>query len=187
MGTRSTPAPRGCRTAAIAMLAVLLVQIAGAAEISDSAEPARTAATVTRIAKFVSWPHGALGSNGAAIRVCVAENRALLEALREFDDVRIHGRPMSLLLVSTAAQAAIDCDILYVGKVSIDDRDSWFEIIGPLPILTFDESGSRGIVSIRIRRNKVLFSIDTDASDAAGLGIGAQLLHLASLMSRRSR
>ena len=53
-------------------------------------------------------------------------------------------------------------------------------------MLTFGESGSAGanisIVRLAIRRDKVRFAINTNASNRAGLTISAQLLQLAAAL-----
>lgn len=166
-----------------ALIATLTSPAARSADVAT--EHAVRVAIVTKITKFVSWPDGALGEGDAPIRFCVADNREIFDAFLELRNHEIKGRPMSIQLVSAPPEAARDCDVLYMSDSGIDDPSVWLAEISTQPILTFGESSDFSIVTITIRRKKVRFSINTQASDKAGLDIGAQLLQLAALSNRR--
>jgi len=167
----------------VTLIVALILPTAQSADVAT--EHAVKAAIVTKITKFVSWPDGALGDGDAPLRFCVAEDREIFDAFLELRNYEIKGRPMSVQLVSAPSEAALDCDVLYLSDAGIDDPAAWLTEIESQPILTFGESSEYSIVTITIRRKKVRFSINTRASEKAGLDIGAQLLQLAALSNRR--
>lgn len=149
-----------------------------------AAEISVKAAIAHKIAKFVSWPDSRLGANNMPLRFCVLGEPMVLAAFEKLSDRSIHGRPMSVLPAPDPTTVAADCDVLYLGGDQTQNADAWIQSVKGQPVLTFGEAGEFGgdgsIVTMTIRRNKVSFSIDLDASKNTGLRISAQLLQLAT-------
>ncbi|MGB5337327.1 MAG: YfiR family protein [Woeseiaceae bacterium] len=171
------------------LLLVLLTLADGSAVAEDSAaEVAVKAAIAHKIVKFVSWPDSRFAAHDEPLRFCVLGGSEVLKAFEKLADRSIHGRPMSVLPAPDPATVAEDCDVLYLDGDQEQSVDVWFESVSGQPVLTFGEAGEYGgkgsIVTMRIRRNKVRFSIDLDANRDTGLRISAQLLQLATTVGR---
>ncbi len=171
----------------VVVTALLLPALAGA---SDTAtEPVLKASIAHRITKFVTWPDGALAAGNAPIRFCVVDDGPIHEALADLQDESVHGREVHAILVSERALLAERCHVLYVSENGTDDQSSWFAEVADSPVLTFGEGDEAGevppIVSLGVRRNRIVFDINVEASERAGLSISAQLLQLSSQPNRR--
>ena len=150
----------------------------------SAAEISVKAAIAHKIAKFVSWPDSRFATGDKPLRFCVLGDPMVLQAFEKLSDRSIHGRPMSVVAAPDPATVASTCDVLYLGDDDKQSADVWIESVTGQPVLTFGEAGEFGgdgsIVTMTIRRNKVSFSIDLDASKNTGLRISAQLLQLAA-------
>jgi len=167
-------------------LAIVLLLVNGHVVADTAAEVAVKAAVVHKIAKFVSWPETAFESDESPIRFCVVDHHSMFDALLKFDDRPIHGRPVRVLHMPEPVNIASRCDVLYLSPHEDQAAADWLRSVAGSPILTVSETGRPGaddsIVRVAIRRDKVRFAINTDASDRAGLSISAQLLQLAAAL-----
>lgn len=158
---------------------------ASTSTIADSmAEVAVKAAVVHKIAKFVSWPETAFESSNSPMRFCVVGHQMMFNAFEMLDGKSVHGRPVRVMHLSDPADFSSSCDVLYLSPDDDQASIDWLRLVADSPVLTFGEAGKPGtensIVKVTIRRDKVRFAIDTQASDRAGLSISAQLLQLAA-------
>lgn len=154
-----------------------------------AAEHAVKAAVAFKITKFVTWPADAFGESDAPIRFCIVGEDSIHYALEELQGYSVRGRPFLVRSIDDPLTTADQCDVLYLSHDSAHDPSVWLEPIASRPILTFgettDNGGEKSIVNVSIQRNKVQFSINVKSSEEAGLSIGAQLLQLAAVSSRR--
>ena len=171
------------------LVLLLLLTPAMAFGSGSASEHAVKAAVAHKIAKFVSWPDHAFDDPHAPIRFCVAGNAPIRRALEELKGRTIHGRQLTVESISRPTAALGNCDVLYVSRDSAHDPSEWIAVVARHPVLTFGETAENGgdasIVTLAVRNNKVRFDINVEASDRAGLNIGAQLLQLAAMSNRR--
>jgi hypothetical protein len=165
----------------------LVMLLANATATADTpAEAAVKAAVVHKITKFVAWPDTAFASRDSPIRFCVAGQALMFDALQNLAERPIQGRPVHVVHMQEPVGMASNCDVLYLSPQKDQAAVDWLQPIADSPVLTFGESGKKGadgsIVRVSIRRDKVRFAINTDASDRAGLSISAQLLQLAAAL-----
>ena len=77
----------------------------------------------------------------------------------------------------------------YVSESAADDQARWIAQVADSPVLTFGEGDSAGdsppIVNMGTHQNKVVFELNIEASERAGLSISAQLLQLSNQLNRR--
>ena len=170
------------RILAAGLLGLVAMTAGGYASAEPSAESAVKAAVVHKISKFVSWPDNAFAQARSPIRFCVVGRGEMHDALLQFGDRPVQGHPVQILQPRDPVEVKDSCDVLYLGAGDGNAAD-WLRQAAERPILTFGEQGMNGadecIVTIAIRRNKVRFAINKDASDHAGLSISSQLLQLA--------
>ena len=156
---------------------------------STPAEHAVKAAIAVKITKFVTWPEAAFAQDDGYIRFCVLDDSHILDAFAELQDVPIQGRLLKLSVLDDPEATGGNCDVLYLEEGPIRRTDIWLRHVADKPILTIGEAGILGaeqsIVSLSLRRKKVRFAINLEASERSGLAVGAQLLHLAAVTSRR--
>lgn len=168
---------------------LLMCFAASSASADTAAESSVKAAIVHKISKFVDWPEHAFASEESPIRFCVVGDSQILDALRKLRDRPIHGRLVDASSAPPPAEVAAACDVLYLGSDAERDAQEWINEVAGKPILTFGETGGYGakysIVSVMVRRDKVRFEINLEASDDTGLRIGAQLLQLAAAVGGR--
>ena len=172
------------KTKSTCVLAFVTLLATGNAGADSTAEVAVKAAVVHKIAKFVKWPDNAFESSDSPLRFCVVSDGMMYEAFKQLSDRTIQGRPVRVFHIPEPADIAASCDVLYLAPDEQQLAVDWLAAVADRPVLTFGESGQVGaadsIVTVAIRRNKVRFAINTEASDRAGLSISAQLLQLAA-------
>ena len=153
-----------------------------------NAEVAVKAAVVHKIAKFVVWPESTFDSATAPILFCVAGDTRMYEALSNLEGRPVHGRNVIVRHTAEPAEAAQDCQVLYLTTEDPNLAQLWLQAIAHRPVLTFADAdsqcGEHCIVSMTIRRNKVRFAINLEANENTGLNISAQLLQLAATVGR---
>ena len=172
------------------ILAVALLLLPALVHANETAtEPVLKAVIAHRITKFVTWPDEALSSGNSPIRFCVVDDGPIHEALVGLQGFEVHGREVHVILVSDTAFLAERCHALYVSESAAGDQARWITPVADSPVLTFGEGDSAGdsppIVSMDTRDNKVVFDINVEASERAGLSISAQLLQLSNQLNRR--
>ena len=171
----------------LAAVALLLPALVYANE--TATENVLKASIAHRITKFVTWPDGALADGDAPIRFCVVDDGPIHEALVDLQGALVHGREVHVILVSDTAFLAERCHVLYVSESAAEAQGAWLSEVADSPVLTFAEGDTAGsnppIVSMGTRRNRVVFDINVEASERAGLSISAQLLQLSDQLNRR--
>lgn len=148
-------------------------------------ENAVKAAIVFKIAKFVSWPDDAFESTGEPLSICLPANDPIIPAMNGLSGDAVHGRVIEIKQVKADSLTRADCEVLFISEASSSDVDELITQIRDQPVLTIGDSDEfnklGGIVSLQVRKNRVQFAINVDASTSAGLDISAQLLQLASM------
>ena len=176
------------QTARVLVAAVMLLPALGYAN-ETATEDVLKASVAHRITKFVTWPDGALAEGDAPIRFCVVDDGPIHDALVDLQGASVHGREVHVILVSDPSFLADRCHVLYVSESGSDDPAAWIAEVADSPVLTFGEGEANGdtppIVSMGTRRTRVIFDINVEASERAGLSISAQLLQLSDQLNRR--
>ncbi len=176
------------RSARVIVAMLLLLPSLGQAS-ETATEHVLKASVAHRITKFVTWPDGALSGRNTPIRFCVVDDGPIHDALVDLEGAAVHGRDVHVIPVSDTAYLAERCHVLYVSEGGADDPSPWIEEVADSPVLTFGEGNASGatppIVSMGTRRNRVVFDINVEACERAGLSISAQLLQLSNQLNRR--
>lgn len=145
------------------------------------------AAIIFKIAKFVTWPESVFSANDEPLSVCVASDSPMAEAMSALQGRSVQGHPIAIRKLDQLDSIATDCQILYVHEDGAKPARAVLRNVSQAPVLTvgdgdaFAERG--GIVALSIERNRVRFSINLKASENVGLGISAQLLQVARIVS----
>jgi hypothetical protein len=173
-------------TMAIAM--VLACHMPRAASAAPSAEAdAVMAAVVYKITKFVTWPESTLAKATDRLVICIGEADPMLPAMRSMDGRTTQGHVIEVRLVAASNAAASGCHVLFMGAGEVERMAATLQAVVGAPVLTvgnadgFVEQG--GIIGLRVEQNRIAFIVNTTASARAGIGISAQLLQLATLVT----
>ena len=152
-------------------------------------EYAVKAAIVYKITKFISWPESAFESSSEPLSICLPADDPIRPAMTGLSGDTVHGRRIEIRPVEAESLTGLDCEVLFVSADSSSDAERLIEQVDDEPVLTVgdgdDFSKVGGIVAMRVRKNRINFEINTDASMNAGLGISAQLLQLAGASDSR--
>ena len=140
-------------------------------------------AMLYKFAKFVAWPAGALGDNGAPLVVGVVGNDAFFSVLKAtLRGKSAYGHPIVLRRLDSRADPK-GCQVLYVGVSDRAEAAEILEVAGREPVLTVGDglqfSRQGGVIAFIRDGGHIGFEINLDAAERAGLEISSKLLRLA--------
>ena len=172
---------------------VCLLLLAGyvvpAAHADDRAasEYAVKAAIVYKITKFVSWPNSAFDRINAPLNVCVMTGSPFIEPMRSLEGRKVRGHSITLVTFEAPGSVAGTCHVLVLSDGEAKKAESLLASSAAEPILTVGDSDAfakrGGIVGLEVEKSRVVFAINVEASQRAGLDISAQLLQLARIVA----
>ena len=138
------------------------------------------AAFVLNFARYVEWP---TPRRTPPLQVCVLQSNPFgqrLEAVVAGEQWQ--GGTIDVRLVADMRSAA-KCHLLYVPLAAGDRFSAGLSAVSGLPILTVGEHDGfleqGGMIRLFLEENRVRFSINQRAADAAGLQVSSRLLRLA--------
>ena len=162
-----------------------------AADEQSASEHAVKAALIYKIAKFVSWPSTAFTTPGEPLSVCLPAMEPIGPALNALTGKTVRGRQIKIRRFDATEPIASDCKILFLSQLAPGRRAALVSGVADAPVLTIGDTEDfvdlGGIVTLKIRQNRIQFAINIDASNRAGLDISAQLLQLATIKNGGSR
>ncbi len=145
-------------------------------------------ALVYKIARFVSWPDEESASRepmvfgifgDADFAQLIAENVAGL---------KIHDRPVEVVEI-TGIDAAMRCHVVFIAADEPPVVREWLAVLGPSPVLTVGSQpgflASGGIINLEAFENRIVFSVNLEASAQSGLGLDSRLLRAAHRVEGR--
>lgn len=187
----SPPPGRRVRTRGLALGLVLALASLPCAVSASEAVVAQEyqikAAFLFSFTKFVEWPAARFAGTESPIVIgLVGRDPFGPELALAVRDRRVNGRPVTVVVVETPAEAAA-VHVLFVS----DGAEKRLASLGKrLPgVLTVGESEqftrAEGIITFTIVDNKVRFEINVAAADRAHLRISAQLQKLAVAVRRK--
>lgn len=135
------------------------------------------AAYLYHFIQFTDWPEGELAMR-RALSICIRADHPLLNALRALRDKTAHGLPIALN--AEPQQDLANCQVLIVTS---DDRPLLTQGSAQQPLLTVSDdpqiTPGEVIIRLRMKDDRVIFSINKSRAEAAGLQISSRLLRLA--------
>ncbi len=135
--------------------------------------------------RFVEWPAGALGEDGAPLVVGVLGSDALVQVLEAaLLNKTVSGHPLVVHRLDPGADPK-NCQVLFVGDSERARAAQILQSIGHSPTLTIGErvqfSRLGGVIAFIRDGNRIRFEINLDAADRAGFRISSKLLRLATI------
>lgn len=160
-----------------------------AADSPASKEYQIKAAFIYNFTKFVDWPAAAFPDKGTPIVIGVLGTNPFGGELNAaVEGRRVNGRELIVRPVSTAAEIEA-VHVLYIGSSESARVPELLRSIRSKAVLTVGEKESfsrdGGVVSFLLEGDKVRFSINMDAAEAAGIKVSAQLQKLAASVQKK--
>lgn len=154
----------------------------------EASEYAVKAAFLYNFAKFVEWPPGAFGHNGAPLIVGVVGDDPFGSALDQtIQGKSVNGRQLTVRRFS-GGQDLRECHILFISSSERKRLSQILDSIRGAGVLTISEmdqfNQQGGIINFILERGKVRFEINTGAAESARLKLSSKLLALARSVRR---
>lgn len=144
------------------------------------------AAFVLKFVKFVEWPEGAFETPDAPLRIGIAGNRKLYEALSELATAeKGEGRTFEVIY-SEDARGLGKCQVAFFGRELAGTVTAALDQLGAGSVLTIGDSdeftSSGGVIRLYEKSRKISMEINVSAADRAELKISSKLLELATVV-----
>lgn len=172
-----------------ALIAAAAASLFGQGAVAAPAAPEQAvkAAIVYKLTKFVSWPETAFAGSHDRLAICVGESSPFSPALKMLDGRLAQGRVIEVRTVAADRVSHSGCHVLFISSAELDSADSALRSAADLPVLTVGEGDEfvqrGGIIGLVVEQNHIGFVVSVAASQRAGIGISAQLLQLATIVS----
>ncbi|MBN9507122.1 MAG: YfiR family protein [Altererythrobacter sp.] len=133
------------------------------------------ARTVASIIEYSRWPQ-----DHPSIRLCMAGPAEHAERIAERPLTR--SRAFMPLAIDTPAESLGQCDVLYIGRMGLDDQRRFTDAARDKPVLTIAENDpacrSQAMVCLLFEANGVSFRINIDAISRSHVRIDPRVLRL---------
>lgn len=132
---------------------------------------------VLGILSYARWP-----VEPAQLRLCVVGPTQYTDDLLK-GTTQATGRPVLVRrLLADAPAIATDCDAVYVGKLTTDERNHLFALVSGRPVLSISEGGDQCTVGslfcLRVSDEQVSFEVNLDSVARSGVRIHPSVLQL---------
>jgi hypothetical protein len=162
----------------VVLLACYMLRPAFAADFIVADESAVEAAFLYNFALFTEWPD--LPAND--FRICVLGSEPVLAALEPVKKKQIKEHPVSVINISSAAQAQ-SCQVLFVGRSEHASIGNLARQIGNAPVMVVSEEDGYDpkdvIIELVAQQGRIGFKINRTAAQANSLTVSSKLLKLA--------
>ena len=147
------------------------------------------AAYLYNFAKFVEWPDSAFSSDTDPIQIAIIGDDPFGIILDQIiKNKTLNGRPL-LINRFQSMPSDLHFHIVFIGNNDTTQVRSILQQLDSLPVLTVgdmkDFATKGGCINFIFKQNRVLFEINMDASQRAGLKISSRLLRLAILVEEK--
>jgi len=156
------------------------------AQSPDAGEYQVKAAFLFNFAKFVEWPPGSFSDASAPLRICVLGQDPFGQELRDITAKKTaNGRKIQVEQV-LALQLARTCHILFIASSEKAHLKQILENLRGADLLTVGDTKGfvqrGGVINFVLEDNRVLFEVNHQAAQQAGLKISSKLLNVAKLV-----
>ena len=171
----------GGKQVALALFLSLLMPWATAQPPLPGSPAEQRARAVTQVVlgilSYARWP-----VEPAQLRLCVVGPTQYTDDLLK-GTTQATGRPVLVRrLLADAPAIATDCDAVYVGKLTTDERNHLFALVSGRPVLSISEGGDQCTVGslfcLRVSDEQVSFEVNLDSVARSGVRIHPSVLQL---------
>lgn len=171
----------GCKQVALSVFLALLMPWALAQPPAPGSLAEQRAKAVTQVVlgilSYARWP-----VEPEQLRLCVVGPTQYTDDLLK-GATQATGRPVQVRrLLADAPAIATDCDAVYVGKLTTDERNHLFTLVSGRPVLSISEGGDQCTVGslfcLRVSDEQVSFEVNLDSVARSGVRIHPSVLQL---------
>jgi len=181
VAVRTTERVVGCRKALLAILLCLLASVAFAQSQAPVGMADQRAKAVTQVVlgilSYARWPVEPL-----LLRLCLVGPTEYTDDLVK-GTTQATGRPVTVQrLLADNPSIAGDCDAVYIGKLTGEERSRLFAALIGHPVLSISESDEQCTVGslfcLRVSDEQVSFEVNLDSVARSGVRIHPSVLQL---------
>ena len=164
----------------LSILCLIIMAVSPVVAIADApaSEYAVKTAMVYKITKFVSWP----------LNICVAKGGSFAKPMKSLQGRKVGGHAIEIVTFKDVTAVEQPCQVLVISRRESKQADQLLLAVAMKPVLTIGDSDGfaeqGGIIGLELDQSRISFAINVDASQQVGLGINAQLLQLAKIVSK---
>lgn len=197
-GTGPPPGPspprraaRGAARTLPAALALVLLSAAGPAPAQDPGLETRVkAAYVYNFLTFVEREKAVPEPEGAAVRVCVLGDEALLAELKGLSGRQVRGRPLEVRSGPESGPFP-SCHLLVIGRAESARLPEILRAVSGAGVLTVSDiprfARGGGMIGFLTEGGRVRIEVNPGTAAAAGLKVSAKLLEVARVVPQEPR
>ncbi|MDH3382847.1 MAG: YfiR family protein [Deltaproteobacteria bacterium] len=173
-------------TLALFLLPGILFPPALAGSIPDEAKV--KAAYLVNFIKFVEWPGSMFGSPGDSYQIAVLGDDSIEAALKGINEMSVSGRRVVVRKISDLSSLE-RYHVLFVCESEKGKVDRVIGAVKKLHVLTvsdIDDFARRGgTIGFFREKNRIVFEINEESAQEAGLKLNAKLLYLGKIVHNR--
>jgi hypothetical protein len=162
---------------------ILLAMVRPTAAAQSASEYQVKAAFLYNFAKFVEWPPSGFRDATAPLQICILGRDPFGQGLRDLVSTKtVNGRKLEIDYI-VDAQLARACHILFIAS---SERARLKQILesmqGTIALTVGDTEGfaeQGGMINFLLDNDRVLFEVNRNAAERAGLKISSKLLSVA--------
>jgi len=166
-------------TVGLAVTLIFCLPCAGQAETSSS-ENSLKAAFIFNFAKYVEWPENALKGK-AEFCIATLGRSPLNRELAALSGKSVNGRSIVFRQIRSPEEAA-QCQILFISRSELAKLAGILDSLREVPVLTVSDYGDfctkGGMLSLVVERGKIVFDVNIQETQRAGLKPSSQVLKL---------
>lgn len=156
-----------------------------APELKSAKEEEIKAAFLYNFTKFITWPTAVFTTPSSPFKSCLLIDHSKGTVSDVFRGKQVADRSVEILSFDSMQDVG-SCQILYIGDSDHETRARALAVVNGKPVLTigvnkgFAQQG--GMINFYIDDDRVLFEINVDAVNQAGLSASSRLLCLARIV-----
>jgi hypothetical protein len=156
-----------------------------APELKSAKEEEIKAAFLYNFTKFITWPTTVFTTPSSPFNNCLLLDHTKGTVSDAFRGKMVADRSVEVLSFDSMQDVG-SCQILYIGDSDQETRASALAAVDGKPVLTIGENKGfaqqGGMINFYIDDDRVLFEINVDAVNQAGLSASSRLLSLARIV-----
>jgi hypothetical protein len=181
VAVRTTERVVGCKKALLAILLCLLASVAFAQSQAPMGMADQRAKAVTQVVlgilSYARWPVEPL-----LLRLCLVGPTEYTDDLVK-GTTQATGRPVTVQrLLADNPSIATDCDAVYIGKLTGEERSRLFAALVGHPVLSISENDEQcsvgSLFCLRVSDEQVSFEVNLDSVARSGVRIHPSVLQL---------
>jgi len=174
----------------------LLALVTAVALVSQAAHGASDeyevkAALIYKISKFVRWPESSLVAGGGTLRLCVVGADSFGSRIDSLKGRTVQGLTIEISRLPNQQDSIAGCQIAFISRSEQHRLASLLRAMEGSPALTISDidgfAAGGGMIDFATTDGKISFHINPGAAKRADIGIGSQLLQLATLVGEPPR